>query len=343
LAVTYGDQLALIRYHGWWPSNSDPYYQYNISQNTARINYYGADYSPHLWIDGTVNGQDQRNNWDDQISAELGVDSPLDIQIRGNYDPVSRVSNIIVTVIATGQVGYSNLKLRIALVESRIAWQAPNESYWHNQTFRNMYPNTSGVSLSLIEGQSFDYAQTFTVNSALDSRNCEIVAFVQSDNGRRILQGAKIGIPELSPANALLPFSLIFPDDGATIDTCYPHFEWHSTTEPGSGTAVYYSVYVAQEPTFSNPTLISNPSPDTIWTSGVCLIPDILYYWKVLASNGSAPDRYSEETFTFTIQQPQQVPTISEWGMILMGLLILALGTIAVVGGRRSIPVKIDL
>jgi hypothetical protein len=37
-----------------------------------------------------------------------------------------------------------------------------------------------------------------------------------------------------------------------------------------------------------------------------------------------------------------QIPTLSEWGMIIMGLLLLALGTVAVISKRRAIASEID-
>lgn len=334
----YGQGLALIRYHAWWPSSGDPYYQYNVSQNTARINYYGADYTPHLWLDGNVNAGGDETTWNGRISSESRVDSPMDIEVRGNYDPSTRHVNLIVTVIATDQISYSNLKLRIALVESNIGWQAPNGVYWHNQTFRNMYPSTSGVPFSIAEGQSYTYEYSFNINSSLNANNCSIIAFVQSDSGHRILQGGKTDVSELAEPFTLLPFSLLLPPDGAVIDTCYPEFVWQSTTEPGSEDPVSYYVYVSQDPGFPSP-FISPAVAETTWTSEICLVPNVVYYWKVLASNGSAPDRFSEEVFSLSVTEPQDIPTLSEWGMILLGLLIAAFCSAAVIAGRkRSAP-----
>ncbi|KPL08331.1 hypothetical protein AMJ71_08440 [candidate division TA06 bacterium SM1_40] len=36
LAIEHSATLALIRYHTWWPSSADPFYQANIIENTAR-------------------------------------------------------------------------------------------------------------------------------------------------------------------------------------------------------------------------------------------------------------------------------------------------------------------
>lgn len=197
-----------------------------------------------------------------------------------------------------------------------------------------MYPNTNGVSLTINEGETFSYDLSFTVNSQFEDSNCEIIAFVQSDNGHRILQGAKADLTALTIPDELAPFSLVSPLDGREINTCYPTLKWRSSNLPCSETDINYIVYIATEPTFANP-IVSEPVLDTTWTTEICLITDIPYYWKVKASNGVVPDVYSDEVFTFTIIIPEEIPTLSEWGMIIMGLLMLAAGTVGILP-RRS-------
>jgi hypothetical protein len=221
----------------------------------------------------------------------------MDIDITGTYDPVERQCDITVTVLATDQISYSNLKLRIALTESNIGWQAPNGSYWHHQTFRHMYPSTSGVSFSISEGETFTYEYSFDVNSELVDENCEIVAFVQSDNSHRILQGGKTEVTSLTP------FSLIYPEDEEILDTCYPEFTWESTEDPNSGEEVTYTVHIDQDPSFSDP-FISDPISDTVWTSEICLITCVTYHWRVLASAVDALDRFSEEVYSLAVIVP---------------------------------------
>ncbi len=272
--------------------------------------------------------------WNGMIANELNVDASLEIDIIGNYDRDTRQCEITVCMSATSQIEYSNLKLRIALVESNIGWQAPNGSYWHHQVFRNMYPNTNGVSFSISEGGTFSYDHTFTVNSQLEATNCEIIAFVQSDNGHRIMQGAKADLTTLTIPDELVPFSLYLPRDGRIIDTCYPQFRWRPSKLPCSETDINYVVYIATEPTFADP-IVSEPVLDTTWTCEICLIPDIPYYWKVKASNGEVPDIFSDEVFTFTIILPQEIPTLSEWGMLVMVLMLIAFGSVGVIRRRK--------
>jgi len=43
LYIAHFETMAVIHYHAWWPSGSDPYYLANTGENSNRINYYGAD------------------------------------------------------------------------------------------------------------------------------------------------------------------------------------------------------------------------------------------------------------------------------------------------------------
>ena len=189
----------MIRYHGWWPGSNDPYYTYNITENRARINYYGADYAPHLWIDGNVDGGSGYNSYGSRIINEADNWSPLMIGIRGTYDLEDLAGEITVTVHAEMDPGLTNLKLRVALIENYIRWGAPNGGQVHSQTFRDMVPSTAGISISLNEGDTIEETISFTTPSPINPDNCQLVVFVQSDNNKRILQGAKINIPELVP------------------------------------------------------------------------------------------------------------------------------------------------
>jgi hypothetical protein len=307
LAETYVEDLAVIRYHAWWPSSNEPYYAFNPTENTARIQYYpphtdGYYYTPYAWIDGTVRGSYSYNSWGSMINSELTVSSPLEIDISGEYDPSSREGNMQITVTATELIEYTNLKLRIAITESNLYWAAPNGTNRHHQTFRDMIPGTSGIAFSISEGDTEVFNQPFSLHTDLDEDNCEIVVFVQSDNGRRILQGAKKDVMSLGLPGEFLPFSLISPEDEEIVDTCYPTFIWHSTSEPGWDDDVYYDVSVSPDPTFPDP-ITSGPQLDTTWLSPVCLNDGVTYYWRVLASNGHASDRFCDAVFSFTVDE----------------------------------------
>jgi len=49
------DTVIKISTHTWWPGATDPFYQWNITDNTNRTNYYGINSVPRIRIDGNIN------------------------------------------------------------------------------------------------------------------------------------------------------------------------------------------------------------------------------------------------------------------------------------------------
>jgi hypothetical protein len=199
IAEDYVDVLALIRYHVWWPSQGDPYYQFNTPECVTRNNYYQNNYAPHFFIDGNIDGQEVYGMWEGQIDNESFNLSPLTMEMWGTFDRDSLAGTVSVRIIPDDDPGLSNLRLRLALTESNIHWNAPNGITVHNQTFRDMIPSTYGQVISLAMGDTLEYTFSFNTRSPIVPVNCEIVAFVQSEQNRNILQGAKISIPEMDP------------------------------------------------------------------------------------------------------------------------------------------------
>jgi hypothetical protein len=198
LAETESEFFAVIRYHVWWPSNADPYYRFNVSENTARNNYYGNGYTPHLFIDGNIDGHEQSGPWAGLIENEYANYSPLIIRLYGSYNPDNDTGTVTVNILAEQNPGLTNLKLRVALTETAIRWNAPNGVSLHNQTFRDMMPAAAGEAVTLAEGDTIEYTYTFATVNPINNSNCEIIAFVQSDQNRYVLQAAKISVSNLN-------------------------------------------------------------------------------------------------------------------------------------------------
>ncbi len=185
------NEMSVIRYHAWWPSSSDPFYQANIEENTRRINYYGADYTPHLYIDGSIDAGYQASTWENLIQQELQVSSPLIMDLDITYDPPSRTGQVITTITVDSVVDFVAPKLRIALVESDIQYNAPNGETEHHQIMRDMLPDAEGIPLTLGAGITVVDTQEFSVDPTWVAGNCAIVAFVQDDGaGKRVYQSA---------------------------------------------------------------------------------------------------------------------------------------------------------
>jgi hypothetical protein len=193
------DMLIVVRYHVWWPYNNDPWYQYNIPENTSRVNYYGVSGVPNFRIDGYINGGANRNAWASMIESEADNLSNLVMDISGTYDPEELAGEFTVSVYAELQPGQSNLKLRCALTESYIRQTSPNGLTRHDQVFRDMIPSTSGEAFSISEGETLEFTYEIRIPPQINSENCQLVAFVQSDQGREVLQSAGVWLRDLIP------------------------------------------------------------------------------------------------------------------------------------------------
>lgn len=198
IAEDYSARLAIIRYHTWWPSTSDPFYQANPSENTARINYYATNYTPRLLIDGTIDGQYLPEIWRNLIQQRTAVSSPLKINLSGTIDTSGLTGSITAEIIAVDSVDGISLKIRYAIIESEIYYPWPYGSPYHNQTFRDMFPSTVGVPISISMGDTVVNIENFSISSSWAIENCDIVVFVQDDGNKSVLQAAKIPVLSLT-------------------------------------------------------------------------------------------------------------------------------------------------
>jgi len=191
--------MALIRYHVWWPGANDPFYLYNTSENRARANYYNVPNIgvPYLKIDGTITGSSP-GAYEAQIENESYNDSPLLMQVSGSFDPDSLDGLITVTIIAEDTPAQTNLKLRFALTESGIYYNGAYGPDIHNQTFRDMIPGTAGQSITINQNDTLSYSFDFSIPSSFEIDSCEFLAFVQSDQNKYIVQGAKAWLRDFS-------------------------------------------------------------------------------------------------------------------------------------------------
>jgi len=195
----YPNNLALIRYHCWWPSSNDPFYMYNVIENTARVNYYGADYAPHFYVDGDVDYGYDASGWRGMLLNEMQKKSPLSIQVNGIYHSISAVGSLYVTITATGEPLDSDLYLRYCLVENGLYYAAPNGERNFQQVFRDMVPDTLGVPLVLHFGDTYVDTQTFQIDSTnINADTSDFVIFVQSDESKHILQGTRISLSSIT-------------------------------------------------------------------------------------------------------------------------------------------------
>jgi len=208
--------IAGVTYHCWWPSPSDPMYLYNVQENAGRVNYYGADYTPHAYFDGNVDGQYFTSLWDGMITSEEAVSSPIQINLNIDHDNATNSGTVEAVISATEPITHNNLYLRIAITESHIP-DVPGGSYFdeHNHALRDMLPTHIGNSFSISQGDVVTISEDYQLDLVTEEwENLEITAFVQCDDEKRVLQAATQHFPGLNVSISPVGSSVQVPRGG---------------------------------------------------------------------------------------------------------------------------------
>jgi hypothetical protein len=192
--IANGKQVAIIEYHG---GGSDPFIN---SYSTARINYYGLGGYPTAYFDGgnAVEGgnhtQSMYSSYLAKYNQRIGINSAFTIQILGTNVGNNYSVNILVTKVAT----YTgpNPILHLVLTQSNIqySWQGMTHV---NFVERLMVPNQNGTTISFASGDVQGASLSFTKDASWPLADCELVAFLQNNTSKEILQGTKVALNEL--------------------------------------------------------------------------------------------------------------------------------------------------
>ncbi len=174
----YDSHLAVVRYHAGGPG-SDPVYQANPTEQTARINFYDITGVPHLRMDGPRTYTPTAYLIND-YKQKIAVPTNLDIFVSKEGDETS--GTIHVRLIAEGEINAdAALRFFCMVVEDNVpaggtSWPA---SYLH-QCFRDNLVSSTGDPVSF----SSPYPDTLEVDmpynlSAWNYNNLYLATFVQ--------------------------------------------------------------------------------------------------------------------------------------------------------------------
>jgi hypothetical protein len=196
-----GFDVGIIEYHGGGPDD------YIIPVGTDRINYYGINAYPETFADGesaVLGGSFGGNLF---TTFEGFYDTRKDRRVLYDFNmSVTNVGGNDYKIEVSAEELYSYFdgpaNLRIALTESNIPenWQGLTELDF---LLRDMYPDATGIEMDLSSGaQSYEY--TFTLDPSYIKNNCEIVAFIQHDDTKEVLNGQVISMATVSGVNEAL-------------------------------------------------------------------------------------------------------------------------------------------
>jgi hypothetical protein len=184
-----------IRYHVWWPgSGDDPMCWANKEMNTARNDYYGNNYTPHMF----TNGSDSKSNsinWTQKPRNLAGSLSPIKIVLTGSRTGME--VSTTVTVTSLQDFSHRNLRLFVAAVMDTVQYPGSSNglSEHHNAVMGMLTPNTGQV-LTLDSEYPLEYHFDWTIldswqqatSFTWDAKDLRLVVWIQDYSSKEILQ-----------------------------------------------------------------------------------------------------------------------------------------------------------
>jgi hypothetical protein len=188
-----------IQYHTWWPL-ADPMFAINEAENRNRIEYYDITTIQNYAVDGDIKGVAQNPYLlMTQTLDRFFLQSPVKIDLNATVAN----NNIDINIALTGLTNTipQNLKLRVAILERKIVFDdvpGSNGVKEFNNLFRKMVPDINGTIIGdFSNGDIKTYSFTQSVNSAWAPANLAVVAWLQNDETKEIIQ-SNINKPTLT-------------------------------------------------------------------------------------------------------------------------------------------------
>lgn len=199
--ASQGDAVALLRVHTWWPNPADIVYQANPAQSQQLILSYAADYTPHLWIDGTTDAGSGYSGYGTAFEARKLTHAPGELAMHWNPFTEQLLARLDLQEPLDPAGDY---RLRVVLTEDGVYYAGGNGHNIHDNCFRYMYPTTDGLALSPDVG-----TQTFVVDCPLDGgwvfEELRALAYLQDEATWRIWQASADHLADLQGGLAIEP------------------------------------------------------------------------------------------------------------------------------------------
>lgn len=309
-----GLEVAVAKYHT--SAFSIPLFY--TAETNARATYYSVSSYPTTKVDGVLSqvggggaGQSNYNAYLPLYNQRINILSDFTLSL--SYALVSG-NNYEATVVVT-KVGAStatNLKLRVLLTETAIPYTWQGMSMLNN-VVRDMIPDQNGTLLDFTSGNTQTFTFPFTLGATWVKENCELIAFVQNDTGKEILQGTKKtmdtplfdldaellevhNLPVQLSVGALSPEITIKNKGAQILTSCNINFKVNDElvyTYPWTGTLNYTDKSMFKVPEFTFPLKNTN---------------NVVVY--LTDPNGNIDNNPSNDTQEFDAVYPEVVQTM---------------------------------
>lgn len=205
-------KVVSLKYQWDFPGY-DPMNEHNPSEVATRFEtYYGQNGVPTAMLDGTV-PTFGGNPYDGApagyttalIDQRYAVPASFDINLTYSLTPETITVNCTATCT---QAASGTFKLRLAVVEKLIAFAtAPGsngETEFHN-VMKKFLPNAGGITMagSYAVGETFTTTQTWDLANVYDINEIAVVAFIQNDANKEVMQAQFAENVPVTPANSV--------------------------------------------------------------------------------------------------------------------------------------------
>lgn len=196
----FNDVIPVI-YHAWWPGSNDPFYLEDPTMNRGRIQYYGIDQEgvPSVRVNGKkaspssgwyAGAAGDINALTNELNTYRNTSSPITLVVAEQRSGAQ--SNVSVTVQTTQAL--TGKKLRVAVIEYFVSYDQPpgtngeKEFLW---VARKMLPDYSGTTINISAGSEQTFNFSYTIKTNWNTNNIYIVAWVQDDQTKEVLQAGQ--------------------------------------------------------------------------------------------------------------------------------------------------------
>lgn len=215
--VANGHDVAIIEYH-----NGDAY---ATTASNYRNSYYSVPGYPTATFGGVI--QEVGGFYSGSMYSYYLPHYNTRIAVPCNYSASIFGQNTTgltydVSVVIDLEYGTppADLTAHLILTESEIPenWQGMTEL---NYVCREMYPDHFGTTVDFAGGDQMIINYNFTLNASWDIQHIELVAFLQEESSKEILQGTMVPIENIVPFEATAGFSCSSTQPCASVPIDY--------------------------------------------------------------------------------------------------------------------------
>ncbi len=207
--------VAIIAYH-----NGDDYQ--TVEGDYRLSDYYNTTGFPTVYFDGTTsfiggaNTGTMFNEYAPLVDSLILITSPVDLSFaNATYTPESKSLAFDVDIDIIGHAYGNDNRLQIILTESGIAesWQGLDSLQFVE---RAMINGAAGTTVDLSEmGSTATINASFTLADDWNVNRCQLIAFIQDNDSKEILNAAKLDVAsllEVGVPEANMPQFIIYPN-----------------------------------------------------------------------------------------------------------------------------------